>query len=57
MSRLVRLYPASWRARYGDELEALIADMNGTAAGCRGGCARTSRAARGVSGCAPRARR
>ncbi len=26
MSRLVRLYPAAWRARYGDELEALLED-------------------------------
>jgi hypothetical protein len=27
MSRLVRLYPAAWRARYGSELEDLIAAM------------------------------
>jgi hypothetical protein len=26
MSFLVRLYPASWRARYGDEMEAVLAD-------------------------------
>lgn len=26
MSILVRLYPASWRARYGDELEAILED-------------------------------
>lgn len=26
MSRLVRLYPAAWRARYGDELAALLED-------------------------------
>ena len=26
--RLMRLYPASWRARYGEELEALILDMS-----------------------------
>jgi hypothetical protein len=27
--RLLRLYPAGWRARYGDELEALILETNG----------------------------
>ena len=26
MSALLRLYPAAWRARYGDEFEALVAD-------------------------------
>ena len=29
VTRLVRLYPRSWRARYGDELETLILDMTG----------------------------
>jgi hypothetical protein len=28
-ARLLRLYPASWRVRYGDELETLILDMSG----------------------------
>ena len=28
-TRLLRLYPRSWRLRYGDELEALILDMSG----------------------------
>ena len=28
-ARLLRLYPASWRLRYGEELEALILDMSG----------------------------
>jgi hypothetical protein len=28
-ARLLRLYPASWRLRYGDELETLILDMSG----------------------------
>jgi hypothetical protein len=28
-ARLLRLYPASWRARYGDELQTLILDMSG----------------------------
>jgi uncharacterized membrane protein len=29
-ARLLRLYPASWRDRYGDELETLILDMSGS---------------------------
>jgi hypothetical protein len=29
-ARLLRLYPASWRVRYGDELETLILDMSGS---------------------------
>jgi hypothetical protein len=29
VKRLVRLYPRSWRVRYGDELETLILDMTG----------------------------
>jgi hypothetical protein len=28
-ARLLRLYPVSWRVRYGDELETLILDMSG----------------------------
>jgi hypothetical protein len=28
MNRLVRLYPAAWRKRYGDELEWLVAEMS-----------------------------
>jgi hypothetical protein len=28
-ARLLRLYPVSWRRRYGDELETLIVDMSG----------------------------
>jgi hypothetical protein len=28
-ARLLRLYPAGWRLRYGDELETLILDMSG----------------------------
>jgi hypothetical protein len=28
MSRIVRLYPAAWRERYGEELAGLIADMS-----------------------------
>ena len=28
-ARLLRLYPVSWRLRYGDELETLILDMSG----------------------------
>lgn len=28
MSALVRLYPAAWRERYGEEIEGLIADMS-----------------------------
>ncbi|MFG2039418.1 hypothetical protein [Dactylosporangium sp. NPDC048998] len=27
LERLVRLYPAAWRARYGDELEELVRDL------------------------------
>ncbi|MBI2780643.1 MAG: hypothetical protein HYX55_02450 [Chloroflexi bacterium] len=30
MSGLIRLYPAAWRARYGDEFEALLADRPAT---------------------------
>lgn len=29
-ARLLRLYPPSWRRRYGDELETLILDMSGS---------------------------
>jgi hypothetical protein len=29
-ARLLRLYPANWRARYGDELQTLILDMSGS---------------------------
>jgi hypothetical protein len=29
-ARLLQLYPASWRARYGDELQALILEMSGS---------------------------
>jgi hypothetical protein len=59
-TRLVRLYPPAWRARYGDELEALMADAGGggrlswrTRADVTAGAGRERLRAAGLSGDAP----
>jgi len=58
--RLLRLYPAGWRARYGDELEALIVDASGggrvpwrTRADVVRAAARERAAAAGLGGAGP----